>query len=248
MAFLCREDREKVRRHYIPEGEKAMDRIMLSGEELPPPLSAAEEAEALRKLTVKNSADAREALILHNLRLVVYIAEKYAGGREAQEDLISVGTIGLIKAVSSFRPEKKGGHLSAYAGRCIENEILRYLRDQSTGGREYPAGSPAEVGTDLERMRKPEDMEKDQVYRVCEKRMALWELRRQVLELPEKERLLVELRYGMDTLSRGNSGPEGLSQEETARRLGCSQSYASRLERRVLEKLRRKMVYDSALT
>ena len=198
-------------------------------ETLPPPLSAADEARIMDELR-RGTDDNRELLILHNLRLVVYIAKKFESKTASTEDLISIGSIGLMKAVRTFNPDKNI-KFATYASRCIENEILMHLRKISNQKTEMSFDEPLSVdwdgneltlrdvlGTDAEEVF--EDIEYDD-----EKRM----LMKSVNSLPQKERELMIMRFGL-----GGGSPH--TQKQLADSLGISQSYISRLEKRILKK------------
>ena len=198
----------------------------------PKPLSATEEAELIRRMGEGDTA-ARDALIEHNLRLVAHIAKKYQGGALDADDMVSIGAIGLIKAVNTFRPE--AGKLTTYASRCIENEILMQLRagrkTRGTVQLEEPIGTDKEGNeirlTDL--MGTDKNVVSDAAETSIESARALRLLQTPLLE--ERERRVVEMRYG---LRDGQPRP----QHEVARALGISRSYVSRIEKKALEKLR----------
>ena len=198
----------------------------------PKPLCAAEEAEYIRRMG-EGDAGARDALIEHDLRLVAHIAKKYQGGALDADDLVSIGVIGLIKAVDTFRPE--AGRLSAYAARCIENEILMQLRAgrkaRLTARLDDPIGTDKEgnevrltdlLGTDKNEV-------SDAAETAIESARALRLLQTPLLDA--RERRVVEMRYGL-------WGGAPLPQREVAKALGLSRSYISRIEKKALEKLR----------
>ena len=198
----------------------------------PGPLSREEEARLTRAM-LAGDRSAADRLIEHNLRLVAHIAKKYARSGAEQEELVSVGALGLIKAVRSFRPE--AGRLSAYASRCIENEMLMFLRAGRKHRGDVPMGeilsedkdgAPLELG-DL--LGTDPDIVPDAAETAIEYQRAVSMMR---TVLNERERRVVALRYGL-------SGNVPLPQHEVARRLGISRSYVSRIEKRALEKLRR---------
>ncbi len=199
---------------------------------LPPPLSESEEAECIGRI---GELSARNELIEHNLRLVVFIAKKFETKGAGIEDLISIGTIGLIKAIETFKPEKNI-KLATYASRCIENEILMYIRKMNTR-REVSLDEP--LNTDKEGN---ELLLSDVISSLDDDFLAEIEadeekeyVRRAVKKLPPREREIIELRYGFF------DGRE-YTQNEVAGMLGISQSYISRLEKRILDKLRRDIV------
>ncbi len=207
----------------------------LSGKSsFPKPLTAQEEAELVRR-QAQGDCGARDKLIVHNLRLVAHIAKKYASSGVDSDDLVSIGAIGLIKAVNTFRPE--AGRLTAYASRCIENEILMHLRagrkTRGTVSLNDPIGADSDgneirlidlIGTDA-------DIVPAQVEVAIESTRAV-EMLEDALE--ERERQVIVLRYGL-------LDGEPLPQHEVARLLGISRSYVSRIEKRALEKLREAM-------
>lgn len=199
--------------------------------EFPPQLTRAEEAELVSRMAA-GDASAREALITHNLRLVSHIARKYTVPGYGADDLISIGVIGLMKAVNSFRPET-GASLGTYAARCIENEILMTLR----ASRKYrgdvslqdSVGSDGE-GNDITYM----DIlgtEADVVDEAVLRRVTLARVHQVLTSLPARERLVLEMRYG---LADGTQHP----QHEVAKVLGISRSYVSRVEKKAIERLR----------
>ena len=196
---------------------------------LPAPLSQESEAECLLHM---DDEAVRSRLVEHNLRLVVYIAKRFESSGTGIEDLISIGTLGLIKAIDTFRPDKSI-KLATYASRCIENEILMYLR--KTGGRrcEVSSDEPLNVDWDGNELLLSDVLgnEEDGVAYDLLRREERRVVRDAVAELDDRERELIELRFGL----RG--GPE-LTQKEVADLLGISQSYISRLEKRILSRLR----------
>ena len=200
--------------------------------EFPKPYTHAEEKKMIERMAAGDD-DARKELIAHNLRLVSHIARKYSVPGYGQDDLISIGVIGLIKAVNSFKAET-GAQLGTYAARCIENEILMTLRSsrkrQGDVSLEEPVGSDAEgnditfqdiLGTDA-----------DALEETVIRRVTLEKVRRVLRELPPRERVVLELRYG---LADGRMHP----QHEIAKRLGISRSYVSRVEKHAIELLRK---------
>ena len=202
---------------------------------LPPPLDADEENEAISKLESRpDNAEIRGLLIERNLRLVVYIARKFESTGIGIEDLVSIGTIGLIKAIGSFRSDK-GIKLATYASRCIENEILMYIRKHSQTRCEVSLDEPLNVDWDGNELLLSDVL--DSGESVCDDFAAREErmlVRRAVAALEERERQIIELRYGL-------TGKPEMTQKEVADLLGISQSYISRLEKRIIEGLRREM-------
>ena len=204
-------------------------------ESLPPPLSKKEEAKIMQELKDGNEEN-RELLIVHNLRLVVYIAKKFESKAAATEDLISIGTIGLMKAVRTFDPNKNI-KLATYASRCIENEILMHLRKVSGSKTEISFDDPLSVDWDGNELllrdilgSDPDEISRNVEYE-DEKRL----LCDVVGALPERERNLMNKRFGLN-------GEKEHTQKQLADLLGISQSYISRLEKRILEKIRREML------
>ena len=201
---------------------------------LPAPYTPEKEAQMIEALEA-GDPDARNALIEHNLRLVVYIAKKFEGTGTGIEDLISIGTIGLCKAVNTFRSDKNI-KLATYASRCIENEILMHLRKQSGKGGEVSLDEPLNVDFDGNELLLSDILgsEEDGVAYELEQREEREAIRRAVAALDERERLIIELRYGL-------SGRDEMTQKEVAAYLGISQSYISRLEKKIIAELRDKM-------
>ena len=202
---------------------------------LPPPLEKDEEEAAIAAL-MQGDHEARQALIEHNLRLVVYIARRFENTGVNIEDLISIGTIGLIKAIGTFNPDKKI-KLATYASRCIENEILMFLRKKSSHRTEISIDEPLNtdwdgnelllsdvLGTDGEEVIKPieDDVERKLLMEAIDR-------------LDERERTIILMRFGLE-------GYEELTQKEVADLLGISQSYISRLEKRIILRLKRELI------
>jgi RNA polymerase sporulation-specific sigma factor len=203
---------------------------------LPPPLSTDEENEAVALLEQHPENDTiRGLLIERNLRLVVYIARKFESTGIGIEDLVSIGTMGLIKAIGSFRSEK-GIKLATYASRCIENEILMYIRKYSQTRCEVSLDEPLNVDWDGNELLLSDVLDSGEES-VCEEFAAKEEralVRRAVAALAPRERQIIELRYGL-------TGKPEMTQKEVADLLGISQSYISRLEKRIIDGLRREM-------
>jgi len=201
---------------------------------LPPPLTPPEEAEAIAALDGDGSAAAcaaaRATLIEHNLRLVVYIAKKFENTGAGIEDLISIGTIGLIKAVSTFRAERNI-KLATYASRCIENEILMYIRKYA-GRHDVSIDEPLSVDWDGNELLLSDVLggDEDEVSRGLEVSEEKRTIRAALSELDEREQVIITMRYGLD-------GGRELTQKEVADRMGISQSYISRLEKKILARL-----------
>ena len=203
-------------------------------ETLPPPLTKSEEAEIMQRITDGDNS-AREELITHNLRLVVYIAKKYDSPSASAEDLISIGTIGLIKAVKTFSPEKNI-KLATYASRCIENEILMYLRRNLKNRAEVSLDEPLNVDWDGNELLLSDVLgtETDMIYKKIESEVERSLLHQAMHKLTNREKTIIQLRFGLD-----NEGEK--TQKEVADILGISQSYISRLEKRILRRLQREI-------
>lgn len=198
---------------------------------LPPPLNAEEEA----MLLAREDKKAKDILIVHNLRLVVYIARKFDTPNVNIEDLISIGTIGLIKAVNTFCADRNI-KLATYASRCIENEILMYLRKNSTQKNEISIDEPLNIDWDGNELLLSDVLgsDHDEVGRGVEQEDERVILNGFVNELPPREKQIMEMRFGMN-------GYEEFTQKEVADSLGISQSYISRLEKRIISKLKKQI-------
>lgn len=207
-------------------------------EVLPPPLEEEEEQKMIRGLGSEDDSGAKNALIEHNLRLVVYIAKKFDNTGVGVEDLISIGTIGLIKAINTFNPVKKI-KLATYASRCIENEILMYLRRNSKTKLEVSIDEPLNVDWDGNELLLSDILgtEEDTIYRDLENEAEMKLLVKALNKLSSREKLIVRMRFGLDS-------PDGRekTQKEVADMLGISQSYISRLEKKIMQRLKKEMV------
>ena len=203
-------------------------------EKLPPPLSAEEEKEVF-DLISSDPDKAKTTLIEHNLRLVVYISKKFENTGIHIEDLISIGTIGLIKAVNTFRPEKNI-KLATYASRCIENEILMYLRKNSNSKMEVSLEEPLNIDWDGNELLLSDVLgsDSDTVVKNIESEIELSALRNAIRGLSEREREIMILRFGLGTNKE-------YTQKEVADILNISQSYISRLEKKILIKLKKEL-------
>ena len=204
------------------------------GPGLPPPLTPEEEKDLLARMADGDPA-ARDALITHNLRLVVYLAKKYEGSGVPSEDMVSIGTIGLIKAVNTFTPERSI-KLATYASRCIGNEILMYLRKSSNRRQEASIDEPLNIDGDGNELLLSDVLssEENQVGQRLEQDAERASLRRSVEQLLPRERQIMELRFGLlDGVER--------TQKEVADAIGISQSYISRLEKRIIRQLREQL-------
>ncbi len=201
-------------------------------EVLPPPLSAEEETEAVAKCG-QGDEDARNKLIEHNLRLVVFLARKFKSSGVGTEDLISIGTIGLIKAVSTYRSDKNV-KLATYASRCIENEILMYLRKIAGRRAEVSFDEPLSSDWDGNELLLSDILgtDADSVLRPLEDDVDRMLLLKALGRLPERERQIISLRFGINR-------PSSMTQKEVADLLGISQSYISRLEKRIIARMRK---------
>ena len=204
-------------------------------EVLPPPLKGQEERETLEMLE-KGSETAKQKLIEHNLRLVVFISRRFENTTVNLEDLISIGTIGLIKAVNTYRTDKNI-RLATYASRCIENEILMHIRKISGQKAEVSLDEPINMDTDGNEMRLSDILgtEEDTVTAGLEEDVDKKLLREALCQLPDREREIVLQRYGL-------MGRKERTQKEVAHEMGISQSYISRLEKRIMQKLRNEIL------
>ena len=207
-------------------------------EVLPPPLEPEEEARAIESLEDPENREAKSKLIEHNLRLVVYIAKKFDNTGVGVEDLISIGTIGLIKAINTFN-RNKNIKLATYASRCIENEILMYLRRNSKTRMEVSIDAPLNVDWDGNELLLSDILgtEEDVIYRDIETEMERKLLNKAIEKLSRRERTIVELRFGLN-----NPLGEEKTQKEVADMLGISQSYISRLEKKIMKRLKKEIV------
>jgi len=196
---------------------------------LPPPLSAEDEQKYIETITL---AASRRTLVEHNLRLVVYIAKKFETTGIGIEDLVSIGTIGLIKAVNTYKSDRRI-KLATYASRCIENEILMYIRKTSGARCEVSLDEPLNVDWDGNELLLGDMLggESDDVFRDIEEREDRRMIREALAGLPERDKTIIELRFGF-------GGGRELTQKEVADLLGISQSYISRLEKKIMAKLR----------
>ena len=203
-------------------------------ETLPPPLTAEEEQNVLLRLAAGDET-ARDTLITHNLRLVVYIARKFENSGVGLEDLISIGTIGLIKAVRTFCPQRNI-KLATYSSRCIENEILMYLRKNTQKRGEISIDEPLNVDWDGNELLLSDILgsEADVVHRDLEQQAEREQLLACVARLSPREQRIMHLRFGI-------CGEKEHTQKEVADRLGISQSYISRLEKRIIRRLREEL-------
>ena len=206
---------------------------------LPPPLKGADELAALEALE-RGDEQAKQTLIEHNLRLVVYIARRFESTLINLEDLISIGTIGLIKAIGTYRLDKNI-KLATYASRCIENEILMHIRKTAGQKAEVSLDEPINMDYDGNELLLSDILgtEEDVVTGHLEDAVDLQLLRQALKELPEREREFVLMRYGLE-------GRKELTQKEVAQKMGISQSYISRLEKRIMLRLRKELLRQTS--
>lgn len=207
-------------------------------EVLPAPLDPVEEAEAISKLGTEHEDSVKSLLVEHNLRLVVYIAKKFDNTGIGVEDLISIGTIGLIKAINTFNPDKNI-KLATYASRCIENEILMYLRRNNKTKMEVSIDEPLNVDWDGNELLLSDILgtDEDIIYKNIEDEVDRKLLNNALSKLSERERIIVQLRFGLNT-EDGNER----TQKEVADLLGISQSYISRLEKKIIKRLKKEIL------
>ena len=206
---------------------------------LPPPLKGEQEQTALQQME-EGSETAKQLLIERNLRLVVFIARRFENTGINLEDLISIGTIGLIKAISTYRRDKNI-KLATYASRCIENEILMYIRKIANQKTEVSLDEPINMDYDGNELLLSDILgtDEDMILRPLEDDVDLCLLRQAVSELPDRERQIVVMRYGLQ-------GKQELTQKEVARIMGISQSYISRLEKRIMSKLKKEILRQTS--
>ena len=225
-----------IRTFLFPECEEV--HYIGGAEVLPAPLGTEEENEAIIALGTEQKEEARKSLIEHNLRLVVYIAKKFDNTGIGVEDLISIGTIGLIKSIHTFNPNKNI-KLAIYASRCIENEILMYLRKNNKTKLEVSIDEPLNVDWDGNELLLSDILgtDEDAIYKDLEDEEEHKLLIKAINGLTKRERLIVQMRYGIMT----QDGQEK-TQKEVADLLGISQSYISRLEKKIMQRLKREML------
>lgn len=206
-------------------------------EVLPPPLPSEKENKVIHDLGTEYEDEAKAILIEHNLRLVVYIAKKFDNTGVGVEDLISIGTIGLIKSINTFNPQKNI-KLATYASRCIENEILMYLRRNNKTKLEVSIDEPLNVDWDGNELLLSDILgtDEDVIYRDIENEVERKLLAKAISKLTERERTIINLRFGL-----GRADGKELTQKEVANLLGISQSYISRLEKKIMKQLKREM-------
>ena len=205
---------------------------------LPAPLSTDKEGECIKNLIENNDEEAKSMLIEHNLRLVVYIAKKFDNTGVGVEDLISIGTIGLIKGINTFNPDKNI-KLATYASRCIENEILMYLRKNNKTKLEVSIDEPLNVDWDGNELLLSDILgtDEDVISKGIESEVEKKLLYKAIEKLNHREKVIVEMRYGLN-----NKDGEEMTQKEVADSLGISQSYISRLEKKIIKRLKREIL------
>ena len=225
---------QKIRFALVIENEI----FYINGSEtLPPPLTREEEQHIMENIA-KGDSKAREPLIVHNLRLVVYIAKKFETPNASAEDLISIGTIGLIKAVNTFSPEKNI-KLATYASRCIENEILMFLRKSSQLKNEVSIDEPLNTDWDGNELLLSDILgtSEDIIYKDIEREVDIKLLKKALSTLSERERKIIHMRFGLADYEGGEK-----TQKEVADCMGISQSYISRLEKKIMKRLKKEML------
>ena len=206
---------------------------------LPPPLRGEEEKRAIEALS-RGEETAKQTLVEHNLRLVVYIARRFDVDRTNLEDLISIGTIGLMKAIGTYRADRNI-KLATYASRCIENEILMHLRKIANQKAEVSLDEPINLDGEGNELLLSDILgtAEDDIQRPLEADAEVMVLRQALTELPQREQEIVSMRFGLD-------GRKELTQKEVAQKMGISQSYISRLEKRILGKLRKEFLRQTS--
>lgn len=235
---------DKFQFRVIPDfrhmfGDTRGDIHYIGGAEvLPAPLESDKEWEMIEMLGTSRDEEAKSVLVEHNLRLVVYIAKKFDNTGIGVEDLISIGTIGLIKAIHTFNPEKNI-KLATYASRCIENEILMYLRRNNKTKMEVSIDEPLNVDWDGNELLLSDILgtEEDVIYKNLEEEVDKALLNKALEKLSDREQVIIKLRFGINTAD-GNER----TQKEVANYLGISQSYISRLEKKIIKRLKKEMI------
>ncbi|MBO5112931.1 MAG: RNA polymerase sporulation sigma factor SigE [Lachnospiraceae bacterium] len=210
-------------------------------EVLPPPLEVDKENAVISDLGTEYEDEAKSILIEHNLRLVVYIAKKFDNTGVGVEDLISIGTIGLIKSINTFNPEKNI-KLATYASRCIENEILMYLRRNNKTKLEVSIDEPLNVDWDGNELLLSDILgtDEDVIYKDIENEVERKLLLKAIDKLSDREKTIIQLRFGL-----GKGSGKEMTQKEVAEMLGISQSYISRLEKKIMKRLKKELIRDS---
>ena len=245
--LLGREVRKRIiwliGRDYL-KVEPEMDIHYIGGTDvLPPPLESETENEMLEALNGERAEWARSVLIEHNLRLVVYIAKRFDNTGVGVEDLISIGTIGLIKAINTYKADKNI-KLATYASRCIENEILMYLRRTSKNKLEVSIDEPLNTDFDGNELLLSDILgtEEDLIYKNLEMQAECNMLYKSIAKLSPREKTIICLRFGLK-LDSNREGKE-LTQKEVASLLGISQSYISRLEKKIMKQLKKEILKE----
>lgn len=225
-------------RSMLFPGKKREIHYIGGSDVLPAPLDAGQEAVAIARLGTTEEKEAKSLLIEHNLRLVVYIAKKFDNTGVGVEDLISIGTIGLIKSINTFN-RSKNIKLATYASRCIENEILMYLRRNNKTRLEVSIDEPLNVDWDGNELLLSDILgtDEDVIYKDIEDEVEKKLLQCAIEKLNDRERQIIELRFGL----RSRDGEE-MTQKEVADLLGISQSYISRLEKKIIKRLKKEIV------
>lgn len=210
-------------------------------EVLPPPLEVEKENAVISDLGTEYEDEAKSILIEHNLRLVVYIAKKFDNTGVGVEDLISIGTIGLIKSINTFNPEKNI-KLATYASRCIENEILMYLRRNNKTKLEVSIDEPLNVDWDGNELLLSDILgtDEDVIYKDIENEVERKLLLKAIDKLSDREKTIINLRFGL-----GSPDGQEMTQKEVAELLGISQSYISRLEKKIMKRLKKELLRES---
>ena len=226
-----------IRRENLFGHRKGEIHYIGGAEVLPPPLEVEKESQVISDLGTEYDDEAQAILIEHNLRLVVYIAKKFDNTGVGVEDLISIGTIGLIKSINTFKPDKNI-KLATYASRCIENEILMYLRRNNKTKLEVSIDEPLNVDWDGNELLLSDILgtDEDVIYRDIENEVERKLLLGAISKLSDREKKIVNLRFGLGT----QDGHE-MTQKEVASLLGISQSYISRLEKKIMRQLKKEM-------
>ena len=232
---------EAVRKQLIQWGIISCAAVYYIGgsDVLPPPLKGEEEQKVLKALEM-GQEDAKQLLIERNLRLVVFIARRFENTGISLEDLISIGTIGLIKAIDTYRCDRNI-KLATYASRCIENEILMYIRKMANRKTEISLDEPINLDYDGNELLLSDILgtDEDLILRPLEDDVDICVLRKAVHELPVREREIIFMRFGLE-------GHKELTQKEVAQKMGISQSYISRLEKRIMLRLRKEMIRQTS--
>lgn len=226
-----------IRRENLFLGRTGEIHYIGGAEVLPPPLELEKENQVISDLGTEYEDEAKAILIEHNLRLVVYIAKKFDNTGVGVEDLISIGTIGLIKSINTFKPDKNI-KLATYASRCIENEILMYLRRNNKTKLEVSIDEPLNVDWDGNELLLSDILgtDEDVIYRDLENEVERKLLMRAINKLSDREKTIIKLRFGLGT----RDGQE-MTQKEVATLLGISQSYISRLEKKIMRQLKKEI-------